>query len=44
MDKKIKVTVFRWAGFSVGSVKILRASSPEKYGGNTSGVTLGWTW
>ena len=30
------------AGFSVGYY--LRASSPEKYGGNTSGVTLGWTW
>ena len=30
------------AGFSVGCY--LRASSPEKYGGNTSGVTLGWTW
>ena len=29
-------------GFSIGYY--LRASSPERYGGTTSGLTLGWTW
>ncbi len=30
------------AGFSIGYY--LRRSSPEKYGGDTRGLTLGWTW
>ena len=30
------------SGFSIGYY--LRASSPEQYGGNTRGLTLGWTW
>ena len=30
------------AGFSIGYY--LRASSPERYGKTTSGLTLGWTW
>ena len=38
----IRNTVIADNGFSIGYY--LRASSPERYGGTTSGLTLGWTW